>query len=256
MREYTTLGSGKSTKVLDVNPYREARTVTTCSNGAAKAVARSLKRTDRMLPAALYDLAVELDGRPVEARRHLLSHFDANVAADIAGNGGSWETAEQLVADVAAAVRGETAAVVAAVRSELEGHLYGFDGVLVPARVVTDGYKRAKLDLVISGPLSWMGDFWEYLLGPHGDLASGADDPDFPVGSEVVETTELYGLMRELHDAEHPGLGFTDFSMAELFDMSGDDMPPMLLVRTDHFVAWVEHHRADDLAKVRTALGQ
>src|SRR5690606_16962774 len=117
MREYTTLGSGKSTKVLDVNPYREARTVTTCSNGAAKAVARSLKRTDRMLPAALYDLAVELDGRPVEARRHLLSHFDANVAADIAGNGGSWETAEQLVADVAAAVRGETAAVVAAVRS-------------------------------------------------------------------------------------------------------------------------------------------
>jgi hypothetical protein len=255
MRDYTTLGSGKATKVLAVAPYCDARTVTTASHAAAKAVASALGRTDRRLPAALFGLAVALDGTPVEARRHLLATFDAELSGAAGLRGDLWSAAEDLVVAVADAVAGEPAAVVAAVRAELAEHLEGFDGVLVPARAIAYADKVSAANLVVSGALGWLGDsFWDYLLGPHGDLGVGEDDPMFPLGGPAATSIELYAVLMELVEVEPVSLDFTDFSVAEVLAHAGDHSIPELLVRADHLLAWVEVARPADAARVRELL--
>ena len=258
MRSYTTLGEGRATKVLSVVEHStSARTVTTCDLPVAKQLCLALSRTDRCLPVELFELAVSLDGAPVQARRTLLSFYDASLSGEPTSAGEHWVAAETLVSKLAAAVAGAPDAVQRAVRDELADHLTGMDGVLVPARAVLDQHKAMTVDLVISGPLEWMSEsFWEYLLGPHGDLGSTGDDERFGLGGELVCTVELHGLLSELYDAEPNSYAFSAFSVRELFDAADDDsgIAPELLVRTDHLLAWVRHHRPGDAAVVAERL--
>ncbi len=123
MRRYTTLGTGEATKVLAVTDYHPARTITTCTLETATAVCRALGHTDRELAAALYPLAVHLDGQPVEARRHLLGVFDDVAAAGpqldptletrgVTEPGTPWTPATVLVIRLARAVAGAPVAAV------------------------------------------------------------------------------------------------------------------------------------------------
>ena len=261
MRSYTTLGTGKSTKVLAVPQYgsEPARTVTTAPAADATRLARLLQRTDRELAAALFQPALELDGKPFEARRHLLSVFDTTAAGTQPGSvSPAWRTAEAMVADLARAVTQLPTPVVTAVRAELAEHLYGFDGVLVPARATTPGsgrHKRACLDLVISAPLHWMGEsFWDELAGDFADLGLWDDDTTFPLGGRLVVSTEFYTLVSELHGSEPTADTPFACTMRELRSMVDEGEEVELSVRLDHFLAFVRQHHPGRLAAIEAKI--
>jgi hypothetical protein len=255
MRNYATLGQGKSTKVLAVDDYNPARTVTTCSADAATGIARMLGKTDREIPAAMYPLAVALDGKPVEARRHLLGVYDTVIAGTRRPvRNDEWHRSEVLVTDLSATVADQPAPVIAAVRTELANHLAGLDGVLVPARANTPGYHRYYFDLVVSRALH-DDHWWEYLLDGTGDLQVLDDDETIPVGGPLVGTMELNQLVHEFYDAEPTGpeWGFS-MGMKNLMEEVRDDSSVELNIRVDHFLAFVAYHRPDDMPTVKAAL--
>lgn len=255
VRNYITLGEGRSTKVLSVAPHVPARAVTTCDVEVAKRLCYALSRTDRCLPAELFDLAVSLDGEPVEARRTLLSFFDAALAGSTVSAGAAWVSAESLVASLAEAVTDASEPVRRAVRDELADHLTGMDGVLVPARAVLDVRKSMTVDLVISGPLGWLGDsFWSNLLNYELELVD--DDQRFPLGGPLASSIEFYLVLHELYDVEPSSDAFTAFSVQDLFRNADDDsgIAPELMVRADHLLAWVARHRPVDVEAVRQHL--
>lgn len=257
MSNYTTLGEGKATKVLDVSAHQAARTVTTTDHETARQIARALNATSRKIDSALFPVAQHHDGQPVEARRRLLDRFDAVTGGVVPAPDPLWDAADTLIARVAAAVSEAPAPVVAAVRAELASHLDGFDGVLIPARVTSNGWKRMAADVTISGVLATYGDqFWDYLLGPHTQLWVEADDDLFPLGGELVTSIEWYEITMELTGAEPVGTGFTDFSVREVLDDCNDGEVPSLLVRVDHLRAWVAHHRPADLPALDSKLPQ
>lgn len=256
MRSYSTLGTGKSTKVIDApdTPSAQARTVTTCDAETAGFLARVLTDTDRKLPAALHPVAVELDGTPVQARRHLLEVFDRAVAAHpdrVPADIGPWFDAEHLVIRLAETVAGYApAAVIAAVRTELAGHLDGFDGVLVPAVADYPGSRRlGTLPLVLSGALDAMSDQWWFdVLGEHTDLDMVSD----PNGKTQVRSHEFYMLCDYLTDAEPATTKYEHDSMITLVQASiPGDIPVEFDIAHRHLEAWIAHHRPADLPRYR-----
>lgn len=255
MRSYTTHGTGRTTKVLFVPTYGPARTVTSAPAENAKKIASLLGRTRTQMPAALYDPAIKLDGAPFEARRHLLGVYDS-VAA---GRGWTvvdftWEAAEALAADLAQAVQGLPAPVVAAVRSELGEHLAGMDGVLVPARANNAYGRRSYLNLVVSAPMH-SDQLWTELAGQYGDLGVRPDDEHLPLGGPLAVSTEWFALVSELHDAEPTQDAPYDCSdIAELRRMAGEDDDIDLNIRVDHLLAFVAHHYPALLEQVEAKL--
>jgi hypothetical protein len=257
MRSYTTLGEGKSTKVLEVPSYGTAVTVTSCPADRARQVAAALVGTDRCLPVELYPVAVACDGAPVQARRHLLAFYDSVADGKDPGSGGpAWERAEAVVARLGRAVTGLPAAVIAAVRAQLAEHLAGFDGVLVPARISTVGRRRMCLDVVVSAGTGWEQDRWWDDVLASGDLSAEQDDPGLPCGGPLVVCGELSELPNDLYHTEPAGTGFADWSMKNLMEEAGDGSGLQVGVRTSHLIAWVAHHRPADTATVTRLLAE
>lgn len=244
---YTTLGTGRTVKVLRTAPGQEAVVVTSCPADSVKALTHALAATASDLLAAVHPVAVAADGAPVQARRILLSRFDI-AARDGAGTTSpapAWERANALIDGLAAAVRGCPAPVVKATRAELAGHLQGLDGVLVPATVVAAGWRPATLQLVISTAL--------------------ADERCWPEHVGVAETTGLhpyvsapadfadteFDVLDQLYD-QRPDLGapYGEDSVAALFRDSGDGECPTLWVALAHLRAWAAEHAPHLLARI------
>lgn len=252
MSTYTTLGDGKSVKLLAVADHHPARTVTTCSPQAAKTLTWALRGTARQMANALFPVAVDADGTPVEVRRRLLSVYDRTVDGHDTASSEPWDAADALVVRVARAVAEEPDAVRAAVRRELDDHLAGFDGVLVAATITNDGYKRAKLDVAASQALDAEPDtFWEYLTGK-GAIYPHDDDPLFPLGGDIIHTTEDFELLTSLWETEPSTVDLDQSSVEEIVALADTDVPE-LNMRADHFLAWVAHHRPRFLDAVRAA---
>lgn len=237
---HLTLGTGKATKVLAVTATTEARTITTCDHDAATAIARALQAVFARIESALYPVAVEASGHPVQARRHLLSVYDNAGAAPAADPAPAWSKAHELVNALATATTGQPAAVVAAVRTELAAHLAHLDGVLVPARVTSTAYRSGVCDIVISAALARMSEgWWKYLDAQH----TASDDPTYPVGEPTLElTSDLEDIARELWYAETADYSYAATDIAELtLDTEHDQVYPIIPARLFH--AWVAQHR-------------
>lgn len=246
MRNYTTLGDGKATKVIATTEHQPARTVTTCPAPAAAALARALQATDRKIAAALYPVAVDLDGTPVQARRQLLALFDQVVTGTPAPPAGTpWGVANALVAAVADAVRDLPAPVVKAARAELATHLDGLDGVLVPARATSDAHRAGVLDLVITASLHRFGQDWWTSLVASGPFR-GPDDEIYPVGGHIVDAPgELYDITQDLYDAEPATPEFHLSSMDELHRAGDDGHLAYLIVAARLMDAYAAHHHPE-----------
>lgn len=242
---YTTLGDGKAVKVLATADYAPARTITTCPHASAIALARALTDTRELLPAALYPVAVHLDGTPIQARRRLLGVFDAAAAGDTALSDDQWRRADELVVAAGAAVRGLPAPVIAGARAELANHLEGFDGVLVPARATSSGYRPGVLNLVISGALTRLGKDWWTSMTRNG-LEHADDDPIYPVGEQTVDApSELYDVLGDLWDSAPCDSDYVSTSIEDLARESGDEHLPYLIVAARLFQAWGAHQYPD-----------
>lgn len=233
---YTTLGTGKTTKVITVRPLQVATTITTCPADAATAIAAALNRTQSQIPAALYDLAIAAEGRPVQARRHLLSVFDQATSGAPTLRGGPWQLAENLARAAGTAVRDLPAPVQAAVRAQLAEHLTGMDGVLVPAHATTDARRAGVLRLVISPALLHTDDWTRHLV-------TVPDSVAYPLGEHVVDSAGFSELVELLWDCEPATPDYASTAIAELEAEAGPDQPVYLLVPARHLQAWVSHHR-------------
>lgn len=240
MSTYVTLETNSSTHVLEVNARNEARTVTTTTAAAAPAIAQALAATRDCTAAALYPVAIEADGNPLDARERLLGTFDAALRAQAQlPRSRAWQHAEGLVLRLVAAVAGEGSAVVDAVRDELARHLVGFEGVLVPATVTADAVSVGRLDLVISAALAELeAEVWEEpfeVSDGHG--VTGTNGPvvvGLPATEDVLDL--LYG--------SQPGGVWDDWGLNDIVKAGSIAMSPAyLVVPAKHLKAWLEHQR-------------
>jgi hypothetical protein len=235
---FTTLGSGKSTKVLDTSGDG-ARVVTTCSQDVAQALVPALHLSSTCLLSALHGVALEADGEPLEARRVLLARFDAVLAGTPSGSSGKWALAHEVVDKVALAVKDAPEPVQKAVRRELSEHLSGLDGVLVPARVRT--WEGWYLDLVLTPVLPEDPDAWA------GELEVDGLDSS---GREVSALDELaFDLLDALFDQSTLSPEYAQVAMSDLFREAGPDDIPTLEVRVDHLLVWARSKSLELRAK-------
>lgn len=243
MSGYTTLGSGRTAKILCTDVFDKVEVVTTCPADAAREVASWLNRTRTELLSALHPVAVAANGTPVQARRALLDRFDAAVGgtAPVTADTDVWVHAHTLVDRLAATLGGCPAPVVRAVRTELGKHLAGCDGVLVAGTFTATAYRPSCLRIVITPVLDPQLDMFSL----NGTLFSpGEDNGIYPVGGPTADVGESAFELMDACFGQTPVMGapYEEAPMVALQQESGVDDPPTLEVPYAHLRAWAAHH--------------
>ena len=287
MRSYITLGEASNTKVL-AHSHTTATTVVTCDHATATRIAAALSSTAVELDAAMYPLAVTHAAssnpgaphqvKPIEARRRLLATFDARLRARRAGIADDlgklpvytgeirgelaenpWGGIELLVSRVADAVTGAPDAVANAVRAEVAGHLDGLDGIQVPARVTSHGYKTATLDLSLTSGLNSMDDRWWTDQFTSSVLHTYQADRRYRFledheGLQYL-SFDSFPLVDVLWDREPALSSFHEASVQAINAEAGDSEVADILVREIDVRSWLAHHRPHLLEPYLSELG-
>lgn len=256
---YSILGEGTKTSLLragnDWNVDTHNR-VLTCDNTTARSLAVHLATLTSDLPNALWEVAVDADGRPAGARRHLLSVFDGATAA---ATSGPWQRADGLIAAIAHDLAEATDAVRAAARREIIEHALSWvdDGILVGgvlwANTRRPGYLRLVLNLIFGDSTLTASDGTtrtENQFFGNLDLASTRNNapdvhPAIEIDCVVVEHFEMFDLVQDLRDyQECSGRPMGEESADIIFDES-DGNGPYLTVALSHMEAYISTNHPD-----------